>query len=620
MQETITIPTPEQIEVEFELAGPGSRFTAYVIDLLCIVLLFLTLVAVFLVGTGVGHLVPFDQEGLTGKQLSAWAVAFILVLFFLVQWGYFVGIEWWMRGQSPGKKALGIRVVRDDGLPVSLREATLRNLVRVADMLPPPSYVLGGIVMYFDRSGRRLGDMVAGTVVVRQRYDIEAGLASHTDWGATWLARLEQGKSGTLTLPHGTIGAQQLALIAQFLQRRHTLPPERRRQLAARILAPLRPMLDTDRHGQDDQPERLLLEILQQARQTAVDGLPGGAEKASEQTKREQWHHFARQAVWLLRDQRRGLRRLGAEGLQRFMDDYRRITTDLARGRSLGADTQTLDLLNRLVVMGYSVLYGYTRVRRGVSLRPWFGRFPRLVRQHRRAMLLAAGMLFIPACISAAALVWHPELSYDLVAEGFLEFSTSDPEHLHDLPSLTRPIAASTIITNNLQVTLMAFGLGLTAGIGTCFVLLYNGVHLGAVIGWLTLQGHSRALWGWIMPHGGTELLAIVLSGGAGLMLASALLVPGDVSRITALKRMAPLALQIELGCMLMLLIAGLIEGFVSPSSIGYAARLGVFVLSLSLWSVYFVWAGRASAARPRRPTQRKSAQLRAAMNSAQRL
>jgi uncharacterized membrane protein SpoIIM required for sporulation/uncharacterized RDD family membrane protein YckC len=593
MQETITIPTPDQIDVEFDLAGPGSRFTAYLIDLLCIVLLFVALMVVLLIGVGLGHLVPFGQEVPSGRQLSAWVVAFIMVLFFLVQWGYFVALEWYMRGQSPGKKALGIRVIRDDGLPVALREATLRNLVRVADMLPPPSYLLGGMVMHFDRFGRRLGDMVAGTVVVRQRYEVEAGLVSHNDWGATWLSRLEQGKSATLTLPHGTIGAQQLALIAQFLQRRHTLSPERRRQLAERILAPLRPMLGLDQHGRENQPEQILQDVLQQARQTAADGQLRGEGKAGERTKRERWHHFARQAVQLLRGQRRGLRRLDAEALQRFMDDYRHITTDLARGRSLGADVQTLDLLNRLVVMGYNVLYGYTRVRLGVSLRPWFGRFPRLVRQHRRAMMLSAAMLFIPACITSVALLWYPELSYDLVAEAFLEFSPSDPEHLHDIPSLTRPIAASAIITNNVQVTLLAFGLGLTAGIGTFFILLYNGVYLGAVVGWLTLQGHSRALWGWIMPHGGTELLAIVLSGGAGLMLASALLVPGDVSRTTALKRLAPLALQIELGCMLMLLMAGLIEGFVSPSSIAYPARLGILALSLIGWSVYFLWAGR---------------------------
>lgn len=592
MHETITIATPDHIDLEFDLAGPGSRFTAYLIDLLCIVALAITLLVVALADTGLGYLGSLDREALDGRQLTSWAVAITMLLFFLVQWGYFVCVEWCMRGQSPGKKALGIRVLRDDGLPVSLREAALRNLVRVADMLPPPSYLLGGMVMHFDRRGRRLGDMAAGTVVVRQRYDFRGEAALQSDWGATWLARLEQGKSGSLTLPRGTIGVQQLALIAQFLQRRHTLPATRRHALAERILAPLLPVLGMEPHQPGDQPERLLQDILHQARSTATDRRAGRG-RGEEGAKHEQWQSFAQQAWRFLRGKRRTLRRLEAAELQRFMDDYRRITTDLARGRSFGADTLTLERLNQLVVMGYSVLYGYARTRRGRGVWQWGRRLPRLVREHHWAMVLSAGMLFVPAWISYTALFWAPELSYDLVAEGFLDFSPSDQEHLHDIPSLFRPVAASTIITNNVQVALVAFGLGLTAGFGTCFILLYNGVHLGAVVAWLTLQGHSRALWGWIMPHGGTELLAIVLSGGAGLMLAGALLVPGDVSRTTALQRIAPQALQIELGCIVMLLIAGLVEGFVSPSSIGYAARLAVLMASVSGWGVYFLWAGR---------------------------
>ena len=109
----------------------------------------------------------------------------------------------------------------------------------------------------------------------------------------------------------------------------------------------------------------------------------------------------------------------------------------------------------------------------------------------------------------------------------------------------------------------------------------------------MTLHGKDRALWGWIMPHGGTELLAICLAGAAGYVLAAAIVAPGQWRRSTALKNAGGDALVIELGCTVMLLIAGFIEGFVSPSGIDYGSRIGILCVSLGLWAVYFLFAGR---------------------------
>ena len=96
----------------------------------------------------------------------SWVLALVVLIIFLINWGYYVFFEGLGKGSTPGKKRMGIRVIRQDGLPIGLREAALRNLVRAADMLPPPSYILGGLVMHFDPQGRRLGDMVAGRVPV----------------------------------------------------------------------------------------------------------------------------------------------------------------------------------------------------------------------------------------------------------------------------------------------------------------------------------------------------------------------------------------------------------------------------------------------------------------------
>ena len=316
--------------------------------------------------------------------------------------------------------------------------------------------------------------------------------------------------------------------------------------------------------------------------------------------KLEEWTRFYERAETLLRGGSRALRRLSGEELTRLIDDYQALTADLARARSLGAARETIDQLNRIAVAGHNVLYGQVRSReRGGSPSYGLGSFARAVRKHAWAAALAAIVFFGSAIASFVAVQVYPSLGYDLLAEEFFDFDPASSENLHSIPTLARPVISSVIISNNIQVTLLAFGLGLTAGIGTSLLLIYNGIHLGSVAGWMALHGKDRALWGWIMPHGGTELLAISLAGAAGYVLASAIVAPGEARRSTALKNIGGDALVIELGCMVMLVIAGLIEGFVSPSAIDYPSRIGVLVVSLGLWAVYLLCAGRSAVDAP---------------------
>jgi uncharacterized membrane protein SpoIIM required for sporulation len=309
--------------------------------------------------------------------------------------------------------------------------------------------------------------------------------------------------------------------------------------------------------------------------------------------KLEQWSRFYRRANDLLRRGRRALRRLSGAELTQLIDDYQGLTADLARARSLGAAPETVDQLNRIAVAGHNLLYGQIRLRERAGSSWSVATFARLVRGHAWAVALSAIMFFGAAGASFVAVRFHPSLGYDLLADEFLDFDAASPDNLHSIPSLARPVISSLIISNNIQVTLLAFGFGLTAGIGTTILLIFNGIHLGSVAGWMVLHGKDRALWGWIMPHGGTELLAICLAGAAGYILAGAILMPGQVSRGTALKSAGGDALGIELGCMAMLVIAGLIEGFVSPSGIDYPSRVAVLALSLAFWAAYFLGAGR---------------------------
>jgi uncharacterized membrane protein SpoIIM required for sporulation len=309
--------------------------------------------------------------------------------------------------------------------------------------------------------------------------------------------------------------------------------------------------------------------------------------------KLEQWSHFYQRTQALLRAGPRALRRLSGTELTRLIDDYQALTADLARARSLGAARETIDQLNRIAVAGHNLLYGQIRSRERAGANYGFAGFARAVRRHGAAVALSALMFFGSALVSFVAIELNPALAYDLLADEFIDFDPATPENLHNIPSLVRPVVSSLIISNNIQVTLLAFGFGLTAGIGTSVLLVFNGIHLGSVAGWMVLHGKDRALWGWIMPHGGTELLAICLAGAAGYILAGAIIAPGELRRSTALKRVGMEALTIELGCMVMLIFAGLIEGFVSPSALDYSSRIAVLLASLGFWAVYFLGAGR---------------------------
>ena len=186
-----------------------------------------------------------------------------------------------------------------------------------------------------------------------------------------------------------------------------------------------------------------------------------------------------------------------------------------------------------------------------------------------------------------------PSAAYDLVGPDFYDFQPASGTSLHSFPQLMRPVVASSVMTNNLQVAILAFAFGLTAGIGTAYLLIVNGMHLGAVVGWLSLQGQGRAAWGWIMPHGGTELMAIVIAGASGFIIAKSILAPGQVKRAAALRVGALRALVLELGCMGMLVVAGIIEGFLSPSGLGFAPRMVFAAAMIVLWLACFLFVGR---------------------------
>jgi uncharacterized membrane protein SpoIIM required for sporulation/uncharacterized RDD family membrane protein YckC len=599
MEERIRIATPDNVALDFDLAGPGSRFVALLLDTIVWILMMLALLLLYLLLASWPLAERLDS-------LGAWQTAIFVFVFFLTRWGYFILFETCLRGQTPGKRWLGLRVVRDNGLPPGFRRLLIRNLLRVADMLPPPTYLLGGVAVVLSRKGQRLGDMAAGTLVVRERYGRGREKERTVDYGAGWISKLERGQSEyAVVLPKGKISIRQIALIEEYFKRKASLTVEQRARLAWQIARPILPLFDREagiRPGAAGpsqylgRSEALLQEVLALARKSAVGAADPRRVNEDVEKKARTWSTFAARTEQLLRRGKRGLRKLSAAEMKSLLVDHRRITTDLARAQSMKADQRTLSELNRLAIGGHNIVYGYVkRVFKGRG-RAWPALFAREVRNSLPVVALSAFLFFGALLVSCAAVRWHPELAWELVGPEFYDFTPASDEKLHDIPKIIRPVAASSILTNNLQVTILAFAFGITAGLGTAFLLVYNGIHLGSVIGWMSLGGNARALWGWVMPHGVTEITAVIIAGAAGFLLARAILMPGELRRSAALRIAAGKALVLELGCMAMLVVAGLIEGFVSPSRIGYPLRLLILTASVVLWPAYFFLAGRKTA------------------------
>jgi uncharacterized RDD family membrane protein YckC len=220
-----TVGTPEQIELAYDVAGIGSRFLAALIDHLIIaIVLSLSCVVVGLAGDAL-------DLGLSGGLvLSLFGIGIYLSLC-----AYFIFFETIWNGQSPGKRLLGLRMVRAGGRPLGFLGSTIRNLIRLADFLPV-LYGLGLIVMFIDRRSRRLGDLAAGAIAVRERGAITLdSLAAPEARERPVVPPAE-----TVTIPNlRALRRDDYDIVQEYLRRRGTLSGEARQRLAAQIVAGL---------------------------------------------------------------------------------------------------------------------------------------------------------------------------------------------------------------------------------------------------------------------------------------------------------------------------------------------------------------------------------------------
>jgi len=237
-EETLIIETPERVQLEFALASIGNRFLAVAIDhfIQYLTIFFVAWFFLSLSGTSVS-----DSERLF-DEAPKWIIAVMILSLFLIFAGYFVVFEWLWNGQTPGKRWLKLRVIRDDGRPLTLWEAIARNLLRIADAAPGfilPVYSVGLIVIFLSGRDQRIGDIFAGTVVVRERAD-EAPSFTDTFSNATRdIAYTRVQPVPEIRADVSKLTDPEIEVIEAFLRRRWDLNDRQRLWIAWRIALPL---------------------------------------------------------------------------------------------------------------------------------------------------------------------------------------------------------------------------------------------------------------------------------------------------------------------------------------------------------------------------------------------
>jgi uncharacterized RDD family membrane protein YckC len=263
-EDTLIIETPERVPLHFALASIGNRFLACAVDHA------IQGFAIGLIGLAAFILASFSTIQEMFQSAPKWVYAVMIILLFLTFSGYFTFFEWLWSGQTPGKRWLKLRVIREDGRPITFWEAAVRNLLRSMDMMPAPFYSIGLISVFATARDQRIGDMVAGTVVVRER-EAEAPAFSEVFASPVSDPALRRSfKPVEFTANLNSLTESEIQVVETFLRRRWDLGDVPRQWMAWRVALPIlykiRPTYDVEKFTYEGFLEELLHRYLQQHR------------------------------------------------------------------------------------------------------------------------------------------------------------------------------------------------------------------------------------------------------------------------------------------------------------------------------------------------------------------
>jgi uncharacterized membrane protein SpoIIM required for sporulation len=302
-----------------------------------------------------------------------------------------------------------------------------------------------------------------------------------------------------------------------------------------------------------------------------------------------------RQPYWarldaLLRDvKQQGLHSLGRSELRELGLLYRQTATDLSALSSDSTSVQQARYLNQLLGRAHNTLYaGQKKTLRGV-VEFYRDAYPGIFRRYFPYTLIAASIFALGALGGMLVTLANPDFMRQFLGPHMVQTIERHEMWTHSVVAM-KPQASSFIMTNNLSVSFTTFAAGITAGVGTLYLLFFNGVMMGVIATACGLNQMSVPLWSFVAPHGVLEIPAIFIAGGAGLRIAQALLFPGNLPRRDALAAGGAEAVQLLVGVIPMLIVAGLIEGFFSPTSVPARYK---FLLAAALFTVFALYLQR---------------------------
>ncbi len=297
-----------------------------------------------------------------------------------------------------------------------------------------------------------------------------------------------------------------------------------------------------------------------------------------------------------------GIKSLSSDELLRLPSLYRATVSSLSVARSISLDQNVVLYLESLAARAYFFVYG-ARGSLIDGLAAFFGsRFPQAVRTAKWHILTAAFLLFLGIAVGFFMTLNNEDWFYTFVPTEFAEgrSPTSSTEELRAVLYDTGGGVAETLytfatflFTHNAKIGMLSFALGFALGVPVILLMFYNGLIIGALAALYETHGLSAELWAWLGVHGTTELLAVVLCGGAGLLVGSSLAFPGRYSRLDNLARNGRMASQIVIGAVALFFVASLLEGFARQLITDMTERYLVAAGALIWWALYFLRRGK---------------------------
>ena len=288
------------------------------------------------------------------------------------------------------------------------------------------------------------------------------------------------------------------------------------------------------------------------------------------------------------------LRGLSRSEVREFGELYRRAASDLAIARAETRDPKLINYLNSLVIRAHGKIYRAESQGANLIWRFFAQDFPQTFRRNWRYMAIAFGV-FIGFALFGFIATWiDTDFTHFVMLSGITQEITSNNQWWSDLNQANQ-VGASKILSNNILVTFRVFAMGALFGIGAFYDLAFEGARLGSVFAacYKLNPPFGNALASFVVGHGVIELSCIFFCGGAGMMIGYALINPGDLTRAQALKRKGMEAARIVIGCACFLVVAGIIEGFLSPSGLPASVKIATGVgTGIAMYS-YLFFAGR---------------------------